>query len=311
MQAWDGRFYGVTLDGGAFGYGSIFSVDRDLQTSYRILHEFHKSDGAFPQGPLLQADDGNIYGTTALGGSASSCPISEDLGCGTIFQLTLDGTFTTLYSFASSGADGSAAGVLIQDWQGSQGPLYGITARGGSADRGTVFQLTLDGRFTTMHSFTDPDGLMPDPRGLLQASDGNLYGRTQQTVFRLTRDGAFTVLHRFDTTPGCRVYTSGPLIEGQDGNFYGAELGLTGEYNAPPYGRIIRLTPSGDYTVLWAFSNLQPGGVAPSGVTWGLDGPPMARHTRSTNIQVSYSDLRCRGTEWRPTHSPSERRRIN
>jgi uncharacterized repeat protein (TIGR03803 family) len=68
IAGWDGRFYGATYDGGASNVGSIFSVESDLQTNYVTLHEFSSQpDGAYPSGPLVQADDGNFYGMTTWG----------------------------------------------------------------------------------------------------------------------------------------------------------------------------------------------------------------------------------------------------
>jgi uncharacterized repeat protein (TIGR03803 family) len=119
---------------------------------------------------LIQATDGNIYGTTALGGTDNF---------GTIFMVTPDGTETVLYAFKSGatrltvGPDGAepAAGVT----EGSDGNFYGTAAAGGANGGGTLFRLTPTGAFTVLYSFGHFDG--PDTT-LVQGSDGNLYGAT-------------------------------------------------------------------------------------------------------------------------------------
>lgn len=87
---------------------------------------------------LVQASDGNFYGTTSLSGGH---------GGGTIFRIAPSGTLTTLYAFCSQSgcADGkSPYGGLIQD---SDGSLYGTTryggANGGIEGYGTIFRLSL------------------------------------------------------------------------------------------------------------------------------------------------------------------------
>jgi uncharacterized repeat protein (TIGR03803 family) len=139
----DDLFYGTAPVGGAIHRGSIFSVGPDLQTSYTILYEFTEGpDGCVPQAGLVQADDGNFYGTTSTGcGNGGSS--------GTVFQLTPDGTFTTIHTF--SAAEGqNPFGPLIQA---SNGLLYGTTTTGGLLNGGTVFRMTLDGIETTLHAF--------------------------------------------------------------------------------------------------------------------------------------------------------------
>jgi uncharacterized repeat protein (TIGR03803 family) len=134
-KGWDGRFYGTTYGGGAAHLGSIFSVEPDLQTTYMILHEFTEGpDGCYPTTGLIQADDGNFYGTTFYGcGSGGSH--------GTVFQLTPDGTFTTIHSFSQAEGEQPAAPLI----QASDGLLYGTTYVDGPSGAGTVFRMTLDG----------------------------------------------------------------------------------------------------------------------------------------------------------------------
>lgn len=127
FQATDGNLYG-TSGGGTNNYGTIFrlTVTGTLTTLYRFCSVMNCTDGYQPVS-LLEASDGNLYGTSYGGGT--------DLG-GTIFQLTLSGNLTTLYSFSLT--DGRAPIGIIQD---TDGNFYGATTNGGSSNDGTVFRL--------------------------------------------------------------------------------------------------------------------------------------------------------------------------
>jgi uncharacterized repeat protein (TIGR03803 family) len=182
VQGTDGNFYGATYQGGKsdsvcdYTCGAVFKITPSgtLTTLYRFCVQTNCTDGANPVGSLIQALDGSFYGTTAYGGS-SSCGIS---GCGTIFKITREGRFTTLHSFAGYPAEGSApyAGLV----QATDGNFYGTTLTGGANDVGAVFEITTRGVMTTLYSFCTKfgcaDGSLPE--GLLQATDGKLYGTT-------------------------------------------------------------------------------------------------------------------------------------
>ncbi len=181
VQASDRNFYGTTRDGGASGNcidkcGTVFKITPN--GTLTTLHSFGGGDGAYPEAGLVQASDGNFYGTTEFGGVNNY---------GTVFKITPNGTLTTLHSFG--GGDGAypEAGLV----QASDGNFYGTTTRGGANYYGTVFRITPDGTLTTLHNFGYGDGAYPYA-GLVQASDGNFYGTTLNggaygdgTVFRL------------------------------------------------------------------------------------------------------------------------------
>jgi uncharacterized repeat protein (TIGR03803 family) len=135
VQGTDGNFYGVTkrnvIRGYTF-YGTIFKVSTGgaLTTLY-ALNPGVSGDGAYPFAGLIQAADGNFYGTTYLGGSANN---------GTVFRITAGGTLTTLVSFngADDGAKPEAA--LVQD---ADGNFYGTTTAGGPYGKGSIFRMSV------------------------------------------------------------------------------------------------------------------------------------------------------------------------
>ncbi len=246
-------------------------------------------DGAQPNGPLLEASDGNFYGTTRAGGSNTCITF-----CGTVFRLSPSGEEAVVYSFGASAVDGEVpSGPLIQ---GSDGALYGLTSGGGAHGRGTAFRLTLKGAYSILYSFGSSvsDGAVPVGR-LLQASDGNFYGATASgganscfqvpqgggncgTIFKLTADGVQTVLYSFGGSPSNGVTPNGSLIQGSDGNFYGTTL--NGGANACSTvgatnncGTIFRITPAGVQTVLHSFGATSTDAMAAQGpLIQGSDG---------------------------------------
>jgi uncharacterized repeat protein (TIGR03803 family) len=195
---------------------------------FTTLHSFDSTDGANPEAGLIQATDGNFYGTTSGG-----WPYSNG---GTIFKITSGGTLTTLYSFcAQTGcADGNyPEGGLIQA---TDGNFYGTTFAGGAYGKGTVFEVAPTGALTTLHRFRGTDGAHPWA-GLIQANDGNFYGTTyaggggKGTVFEITPAGTLTRLYSFCSQANC---TDGApeagLVQATDGNFYGTTY-FGGVYN--------------------------------------------------------------------------------
>jgi uncharacterized repeat protein (TIGR03803 family) len=140
IRATDGNFYGTTYAGGthnnctSVSCGTVFKITP--AGALTTLHSFDSTDGANPIAALIQASDGNLYGTTGSGGANFR---------GTIFKITTSGTLTTLHAF--DGTDGSIPNALIQD---TNGTFYGTTILGGNNNYhfcqgtcGTVFSLSL------------------------------------------------------------------------------------------------------------------------------------------------------------------------
>jgi uncharacterized repeat protein (TIGR03803 family) len=123
-QATDGNFYGVTHSGGAALSGVVFKITP--AGAFTILHEMNgTSDGKGPLTGPIQGTDGNFYGATSQGGIISTdCPS----GCGTLFKITPQGTYTVLHSFTH--ADGDSPWSAI--YQHTNGRIYGTTRYGGT-----------------------------------------------------------------------------------------------------------------------------------------------------------------------------------
>jgi uncharacterized repeat protein (TIGR03803 family) len=217
--------------------------------TFRTLHSFDYTDGRGPDAGLVQATDGNLYGTTGAGGAGWLG------GEGTVFKITPSGTLTTLYSFCMQIGcpDGEApvAGLV----QATDGNFYGTASCAGGIALcdGTVFKITPAGTLTTLHSFGGTDGTSPFG-GLVQATDGNLYGTTWVggtygvgTVFKITPGGMFTTLLSFDGTDGSSPWAG--LVQGTDGNLYGT----TWEGGTYVGGTVFKITPGGMLTTLHSF----------------------------------------------------------
>lgn len=162
-----GNLYGTTATDGPYGYGTVYQLTPSGSGwTINLLYAFQNGpDGANPLGGLVFDNQGNLYGTTAAGGSG---------GGGTVFELTpTDGlwTITTLHSF--SGMGGPYASLAID----ASGSLYGTTYRDGANGYGSVFKLTNSGgswSYTDLHDFAYADGCFPTGNIVLDAQD-NLY----------------------------------------------------------------------------------------------------------------------------------------
>jgi uncharacterized repeat protein (TIGR03803 family) len=244
VQGADGNFYGVT---GANGTGNP-GCQADCGTVFRLtpggalttLHTFNGIDGSAPNGGLVQDSYGYFYGTTA----------------GTVFRISPTGNFTTLYE----GVEFPLAG-LVRD---EDGLMYGTTQYGGTDTSckgcGTVFEIRSSGALTTLHSFSGADGIAPQA-ALMQANDGNLYGTTSGggaawpsgggTVFRMAPGGHLVTLANIPSGSGDPDDTRAPLVEGTDGNFYGAALSDGASICC---GFLFKMTPKGTLTTWVDFS---------------------------------------------------------
>ena len=278
-----GSLYGTTLNGGVLSsgtsaVGTVFKID--AQGNETILALEGPAD---PQGGLLLDSQGNLFGTSELGGDNLG-------GGGSVFKVDPLGNQTILHTFGFT--DGRIPrGAVIED---AQGNLYGTTANGGASCPptnsnwlcGTVYELDSSGNETVLHVFAGPpaDGMIPQSR-LVMDSQGNLYGTTVfggsgdcqsnanisgcGTVFKLDATGNETVLHNFSGADG--AYPSAGLILDVHGNLYGTTLDGGGTNCPVPTsnivgcGTIFKLDPAGNETVLYAFTGRGGDGSFPDG----------------------------------------------
>lgn len=199
----DGNFYGATIAGGAFGFGTVFRLTPEGVLT--TLHNFKNGkDGAEPSAPPIQGVDGNFYG------NASSCAgLPPGNVCtlngtdGAIYKITPEGAFSVLHTF--SGRDGiNPLGQLVQA---NDGNIYGTTMAGGANGLGTIFRIGPGGNFALLLSFDSEQGTHPTA-GLILASDGNLYGNTtgggsgnSGVLFGITTGGTFKIIYDFANSP--------------------------------------------------------------------------------------------------------------
>ncbi len=262
VQGSDGNFYGTTAGGGARGYGTVFRISPS--GALTTLHSFTNGlDGSYPYCALIQASDGNFYGTTYEGGST---------GAGTVFRMSPGGSLSNLWSFTGDGGGIYPFAGLIQ---GSDGNFYGTTTYGSTNDAGMVFRISPGGGLTNLHSFVSSEGSYPYG-GLVEGSDGNFYGTTYQggangygSVYRITPSGNLTDLWSFTNGVDGGDSFAG-LVPGSDGNFYGTTFG-SGE-GPSSYGTVFQITPAGNLTNLWEFTGCGDGGNPYAGLVQANDG---------------------------------------
>jgi uncharacterized repeat protein (TIGR03803 family) len=291
-----GNLYGTTYEGGNLecsgsGCGLVFELipEEGGAWSAKILHVFTHNgvDGSYPNAPLVFDKSGNLYGTTTVGGSATSCSYAGlELGCGTVFELSpaSSGSWneTILHSFNNNGQDGyfPNSGVILN----SNGKLYGETSDGGSSgDYGTVFEMSSGHSGwteTLLHTFDTGTGDGGDPLGgLVFDNSGNLYGTTvwggefssYGTVFELTPSSGVgwteTILHSFNQDGRDGYEPEHGVILGSAGDLYGTTLnGGTGG-GGIGLGTIFELSPGADETwtetILYDFGQSATDGYYP------------------------------------------------
>jgi uncharacterized repeat protein (TIGR03803 family) len=293
-QGSDGNFYGTTENGGEYEEGDVFQIMPN-GTLTSLFSFTGGNEGANPIAALVQGGDGSFYGTTPSGGA------NDD---GTIFKITTDGQFSTLYTFGSIeltnvtistngytnvtpcetniyfttnyftnyvALDGTTPNGLVMGFDGN---LYGTAEYGGEYDDGCVFRITPNGAFTNLHSFTyGNDGAEPQA-ALVQGGDGNFYGSTTYgginyygTLFQVTPNGVLTTFYSFaGGTDGGDLGVA--LLAGTDGNFYGATQ-RGGTYYS---GNIFQVTINGGFVNLYSFTDLSDGGHPQTALVQGSDG---------------------------------------
>jgi uncharacterized repeat protein (TIGR03803 family) len=280
----EGNLYGTTYQGGTFGSGTVYELLRPLPPNTVwmpvTLYNFAGGDdGAAPQAGVIFDPEGNIYGTTRLGGACK---------CGTVFELTPpstpggEWTEVLLYSFQGvTVGDGKyPLGALVLD---DSGNLYGTTNYGG-ATYGIVFRLSppavAGGAWTeaVLHRFTysnvseSSQGLYPQG-ALIRDAGGNLYGTTtgggtynSGVAYRVRPPSveggtwAYSVLHNFGSTATDGVGPQAALTL-HDKMLYGTTEG-GGQNNLGTVFQLVPPAAEGDKwteNVLYSFAGYSDG----------------------------------------------------
>lgn len=242
-----GNLYGTTNAGGANDAGTVYKVDP--AGNQTVLYSFTgKADGGQPTAGVVRDADGNLYGTTPIGG----------IGNGVVYKLDPGGQETVLHAFTGDADGGSTnAGVILD----SDGNLYGTTEQGG-AGFGVVFKLDPAGQETVLHTFTGKgDGGEP-AAGVIRDAAGNLYGATRYggtarcgVVFRIDPFGHEIVLYNFQGGTDAANPEAG-LIRDAQGNLYG-----TTQAGGAGWGTLYKVDPSRHETVLYSFTSTSPGAL--------------------------------------------------
>jgi uncharacterized repeat protein (TIGR03803 family) len=168
LQASNGKLYGVTASGGWYGDGVLFEFDLSTGICTKKLDFAATRDGSHPNGSLIQAGNGNLYGLTNQGGAFSYGVLFE-------FNPTID-TYTIKINFSGTSNGSNPRGSLMQT---SNGKLYGMTSKGGANNLGVLFQY--DPNTANYIKKLDFAGITngSSPLGsLMQAPNGKLYGMT-------------------------------------------------------------------------------------------------------------------------------------
>lgn len=266
-----GDLYGTTSGGGADGYGTIFKITPGgVET---VVYSFDFTRGYNPQTAMTLGIDGNLYGTTLLGGigGCGGCH-----GGGVAFKMTPAGVFTKLHDFCTETCPEGDPGPGDTLAQGNDGNFYMvITGRSGYYD-GYFIKMTPKGVVTVLYKFCSltncDDGAFPSGP-VVQAADGNFYGTTigggtynDGTVFKITTAGKLTTIHSFDYMVAGNVgsYTNAGLILGSDGNLYGTNA-YGGQGCVSGCGTVFKMTTAGVLTTEYEFKGGTDGSLA-----WGV-----------------------------------------
>jgi uncharacterized repeat protein (TIGR03803 family) len=268
----------------------------------KVIHGFGSvPDAELPHSGLIADRDGNLYGTSAIGGSGG-CANVQVIGCGTVFQLTPPvtkgaWTETILYSFGNVSYDGinPYSGLVFDD----AGNLYGTTGGGGQFAHGTVFEVsppaTKGGAWTeiVLYSFDEPNsgGAFPTT-SLIFDKKGNLYGTTELggqfnngVAYELsppaTKGAPWTetVVYNFNSRGG--GFPESSLVFDSTGNLYGTAMrGGSGTCSNGVEqlgcGTVFKLTPNSgggwSETVLYNFTGGSDGAWPVAGVIFDAAG---------------------------------------
>ncbi len=230
--------------------------------TYQVLYSFKgKSDGAFPQGVIVDSA-GNVYGTTPAAGG-------EGGYYGSLYEINSSGRFTLLHSFGTQEDTPGGSTPFATLARDAVGNLYGTTFYGGTHGSGVVFKLGQKHSYSVLYNFSSSWG---SPYGwgplgsLTLDEEGNLYGAgpggnhscnnsSCGMVFKLGASGGLTILHAFEQGKD-GIYPNAGLILDSAGDLFGT---TTGGGSSGGHGVVYKLDQAGKQTILYEFGKTPDG----------------------------------------------------
>ena len=269
--------FGTTFGGGSgtCNCGTIFKMTQKGKET--VLYSFKGgSQGSNPNAGVILDPEGNLYGTTLYGGNRIC---TEGGRCGVVFRLTPSGKYNVVHAFSGIPDGAVPYAGLVRD---PAGNLYGTTSAGGIACHenqegcGTVFKIDTAGNESVLYAFQGGADSFAPRAGLIIDNQGNLYGTTfggggisyLGTVFEVTPSGQETVLYTFKNGADGNG-PLGTLLMDAQGNLYGTSSGTEADYSN---GTVLKLSPSGEETVVWEFQGYPDGAQPAAGVIMDGEG---------------------------------------
>ncbi len=283
IQASNGKLYGLTRLGGTNNIGVIFEYDLATST-FTKKYDMISANGQFPQGSLIEASNGRLYGVNRFGGAS---------GAGTLFEYNLSlSSYSVLISFSTAiGTNPQATPI-----QASNGKIYGTTLSGGSAAGGVIYEYDLSGStYSVVFNYTAASTGNQPVGGIVQASNGKIYGTTNQggannvgVLFEFNPTGnTYSVLSTMVSTLGANPQAV--LTQAANGKLYGT----TRVGGANNLGTLFEFDPgTNSYTKLVDFSTangtlpLAAVTQATNGLLYGLTS---AGGTQSVGVLYEYN----------------------
>jgi uncharacterized repeat protein (TIGR03803 family) len=252
----DGKFYGTTVIGGDYGYGTAYrATSAGVLTRLASLGD---PEGYYAENGVIEGKDGNLYGGASAGGNNYF---------GTIFKIAPNGKVSTLASFDQS-TTGYVPTPIVQ---GTDGNFYGATMGGGANGVGAIFKATRTGVFTVVAPLNTTTG--SNPFDFLLGQDGNFYTLTGAggpslggTILRLTSSGALSQFAALTIGPLGGSYFR--FMQDADGSFYGTASQTPNQ----PDGLAFKVNASGTQSTLANFASFDQGELPAGGLTRGLNG---------------------------------------
>jgi len=270
VQASNGKLYGMTPSGGSDYQGVLFDFNPNNYTFNKILN-FTGNNGSKPHGSLIEASNGKLYGLTREGGIGNS---------GILFEYTLSQD-TVIVKYKFGPANGRYPNGSLM--QASNGKLYGLTSRGGTDDKGTIFKYNLSSSvLTKLYDFDNASGGFGPQGSLTEDINGKLYG------FAKKISSYSSIIYEYDFNTG--VYTNKTdgghngysFMKTSGGTMYAVYIGIfiytpvdnsitykvssqTYHYGSEPKGRLLKASNGKLYGMTWG------GGVNSKGVLFEYD----------------------------------------